>query len=148
MKSNEVLAEGVFFSQGKSQLSGHFRFVEDEDTIWLETLDDFHFEGSPSPGWVLMNYQAEQSRANIFDAAVHNRIGPIVSPSQKPYATLSGRHRFAIPDYFDLRAYNCLIAWCYGRPELLGLGMFGFEPPEKKRDRLFSSPAFVSLLAM
>ncbi|HAT85784.1 hypothetical protein [Cohaesibacter gelatinilyticus] len=119
------LAGGTFYSKNESQLTGNFRFVQEDGKIWLETSDNFRFSGSPSPGWVLMAYQKNDSRPNIFDAAMHNRICAILPPSRKPYSQLNGQHRFAIPEHLCISEFNCLIAWCYGRPELLGLGMFG-----------------------
>ena len=120
----ELLAFGTIYGANGYQIGGDFRFLRRDGCVWLETMENFHFGGSPSPGWALLNNQDHKGSADLVDAVLNNKLGPIVAPSRPPYSGIRGSHRFPIPSKVDVEQFNWLVAWCYGRPELLGMGLY------------------------
>ena len=118
-----LIAQGHFEGRNGHSLAGTFRIEEEADgETWLTTSDDFHFDGSPAPGFAISvsgDLTAAEAVATDFLRlpGTGNGFGAQIE--------VRGVQRGRIPGGAALAGAGAgaVFLWCFLFPSVLGVGV-------------------------
>lgn len=120
-----TFTNGVFSGRGGHILTGTFRIASGAQGLHLTTSDDFFFDGSADPAWVL----AKQVPANSADPCINQAakisgLQHLGSCHGFPFPEVTGQQTALFPTSFEVDEYRALLLWCAKSQFLLGIGLF------------------------
>ncbi len=114
-----LVARGTFSPGQGHELNGGFTIMNQEGRFFMETSEDFYFDGSPDPGFALTIGIPRSAGDPVLQKGMAatrflNLPGQVVE--------VRGRHVGEIPPTLDLAAFDTLVLWCFSFPFILGFG--------------------------
>lgn len=113
------VATGLFEGRGGHVLTGGFRIERRGIEHWLVTGHEFHFDGSPEPGFAFA-ITAPPTAKKAHDNRFLDLPGS--GTLTGPQIELRGMREGRIGADFDPHTAQVIFLWCYMTPFLLGVG--------------------------